>query len=452
MKHDYGCGNSLRRWVVAAALALLSLSAAAQTKLNQTTLGAGLNIGSGSVPGTYQLSVPTGGNASISSYPSAGQSSPVYKWDASSSGPNSGTIKIATNADVPVPGGKVAVKATQTIPKAAVGKALRKFAAKALPLVSTISAIADLLQDLKLFPPPEGNPEGQWQQETDTAQLVCSNQPTPSFIAQNCPSGASCTLKTSYPNGQVAGTGCLWYNEYTNSLGAVLGVALQAGTLSIVPGSNRRPVTDEEMDQKLASAPDAKIIPATDGLLKNGGEVETPNPLQLSGPGTNTTPGGTTTLPNGDKQVTTNNQNITYNGNTYNVQNNTTIKIINAAGDVTSTTVNEAPAPPPKTEVEMKDPCTDNPTRLGCIDAGEPPSAEKLPARNEAVTITPVPFQTNATCPDGVPIDYTILGHAYHHVLAYTPMCDASTNYIRPVMLILAALIAAWVFVGGLKT
>ncbi|APW37527.1 hypothetical protein RD110_10285 [Rhodoferax koreense] len=132
----------------------------------------------------------------------------------------------------------------------------------------------------------------------------------------------------------------------------------------------------------------------------------------------------------------------------------TTTKLTNPDGSSTTTTDTETTTKDtdkPASEDKETDLCVLHPEIIACAKLGDAPDAEQLPKAEKTVTFTPVAFQSNATCPAGVPIDYTLFGRSAHYVIPFEPLCNAASTYIRPLLLLAAALVAAGIFVGGLK-
>lgn len=100
----------------------------------------------------------------------------------------------------------------------------------------------------------------------------------------------------------------------------------------------------------------------------------------------------------------------------------------------TSTTETAPPTEPPP------DPCSDNPDRVGCMNAG----TDDFKAREKTVAFefTPEASVLTAQCP--APIQ--VLGHS----ISYQPACDAM-SMIKPVVIGMAAVIAAYILIGAFR-
>lgn len=89
-----------------------------------------------------------------------------------------------------------------------------------------------------------------------------------------------------------------------------------------------------------------------------------------------------------------------------------------------------------------KDPCTENPNRLGCMDAGD--DQKDIPTNNVDFTFTPESSPLSAgSCP--API--SVLGHT----ISYQPACDAM-GMIRALIIAMSSLTAAYILIGAFKS
>lgn len=102
----------------------------------------------------------------------------------------------------------------------------------------------------------------------------------------------------------------------------------------------------------------------------------------------------------------------------------------------------------PKPAEESKDPCAANPDSVTCSSLGSlDPSADPVPTTLN-VSLTPGTLSTAGSCP--APRSLTLAGHAV--VMSFQPICDASSTYIRPFVLLASAVVSTFIFVGGLKS
>lgn len=100
-----------------------------------------------------------------------------------------------------------------------------------------------------------------------------------------------------------------------------------------------------------------------------------------------------------------------------------------------STDTTEQPEPP-------KDPCIDNPGRLGCMDAGS--DEFPLPKKDVSFTFTP---ESSPIGSGYCPAPINVLGHS----LSYQPACDAM-GMIRALVIGMASMIAAYILLGAFKS
>lgn len=171
------------------------------------------------------------------------------------------------------------------------------------------------------------------------------------------------------------------------------------------------------------------------------------NPVTVSGPAS--TPGktSTTTSSTGTTTTSTTTHNHTYEGANVSTSNVTVTNVTNNAGDTTTTTTTETPVK----EEPTPDQCEKNPDSIGCSEFGTP-EPQQLTQKSIAVQLTPVVFTTSATCPADATANFQILGRSYSPKISYASACSAATDYVRPVLLVLAIAAAGFVFIGGLKT
>jgi hypothetical protein len=119
----------------------------------------------------------------------------------------------------------------------------------------------------------------------------------------------------------------------------------------------------------------------------------------------------------------------------------TTNTVNNTTGATTSETTTTQQAPTdaaPMTEAECAR--EENAGKLGCIDVGEVPGDE-VPRDTETITFTPQNLFGSGTCPAS-PTWTDSLGT---HSLEMGPICEMTTDIIRPVVLAMAALAAFFI-------
>lgn len=198
------------------------------------------------------------------------------------------------------------------------------------------------------------------------------------------------------------------------------------------------------------SATAEQWLDAFRGAIESGRTV--PADLSTTGPDsqtgtpqttTTTTPTGTTT------KTVTPTYNYTYNNgnNTITVTTTTTTVIINEDGD--ETTVIEGPGGTPTgpDPQDPEDPCTNAPDRIGCSKYGQVP--------DEGVPEVEIPFEvapqagwgaTTAACP--APTTVTMSGRA---ITFDNELLCGLLERTRPVVLAVAAFVAALIVVGGTR-
>ncbi len=172
---------------------------------------------------------------------------------------------------------------------------------------------------------------------------------------------------------------------------------------------------------------DQRSVDAT-GLSEPTITPKTPADASKAGPKT------TETTSTGTK-VTQETSTITYQGNTTTVINNTTVTNINNEGDVIdeSTTSEQGPTD-----------CEKNPSAIGCLELGEPPSGD-IPRKDEHWEITAESLPGGA-CPGG--FVWPVPGNPE---FSWQPLCDQLPK-VRAVVLVLASVLAAWIVVGGFQS
>lgn len=217
---------------------------------------------------------------------------------------------------------------------------------------------------------------------------------------------------------------------------------------------NHQPMTADQAKSKFMAYPPADPGSALKDPLReavDAGKQQVPAEIEVSGPQSQTGAPTSTTTTNGQGTTTTTQQqvyNYHYEGARITYDTTTITNTCTGAGSctsetaTTSTTTTEAPP----TEQDPKDPCTANPTRAGCAKLGQPGEAE-VPREQKPFVVAPVQLSSGA-CPASV--QWQAFGAA--HEFAFTPMCDAASTWVRGVVLVIGAALAAFVFVGGLKS
>lgn len=93
--------------------------------------------------------------------------------------------------------------------------------------------------------------------------------------------------------------------------------------------------------------------------------------------------------------------------------------------------------------------CDKKPNSIGCSEYGTPDNGVSLSQLDSGFGgITPVAFGTSSGCP--VPASFDVAGSSYD--ISFQPICDGAESYIRPIVLVLGAAAAAFIFVGGFRS
>jgi hypothetical protein len=96
---------------------------------------------------------------------------------------------------------------------------------------------------------------------------------------------------------------------------------------------------------------------------------------------------------------------------------------------------------------QAADPCQDNPDSLACMKSGTP-TDQTLPTEQSGINaVTAVSFTAAAGCP--ADLSFGVNGSTY--AFSYAAMCNTASGYGSPVVLVLGAALAAFVFIGGFK-
>lgn len=211
------------------------------------------------------------------------------------------------------------------------------------------------------------------------------------------------------------------------------------------------PMTPQQGIDRMVQNPSAMDPTAEVGALKRAiekGETIPVTPTGTSGPAgqpgspvttTTTGPAGTSTT------VTTETWNYNYSPTTITIYEGSTSVTTNPDGTVTGTSTTGVKPPPAADQV---DPCTANPTRVGCMDAGTP-SDVNLNKRDIQVGATPDSGwgASDAACP--APRTVMVLGQA---VKVDNSLVCKFMSGIRFAVVGVAGLAAALLFLSGLKS
>lgn len=153
---------------------------------------------------------------------------------------------------------------------------------------------------------------------------------------------------------------------------------------------------------------------------------------------TTTTASGTTTT------TTTPTYTYSYNGDKITYTTTTVTNTCTGAGscssnnaDTTTTTTTGSPTPQ-----DPADPCTADPSRLGCLKLGEPPD-DKVPKNNKTVTFTPEVLGLGGSCPAPVQLPHG-------QQISYQTVCDGVVQ-ARPLIIAMGFLMAGGIMLGALR-
>lgn len=259
-------------------------------------------------------------------------------------------------------------------------------------------------------------------------------------------SGAECRVPFTYMQNGFSRSETQVYILSRASLGEVWcfdsnGSKSVKPTGGLCPSGTFSPLPEAAFADRLNNAPITAdtLRRALDEVLKAGGSINDTGSHSVIGP--SSVPGETktktTTAPSGATQVSTTSEthNYTYNDNRVTIT--TTVLTQNPDGSTETQT----------TDTPDVDQCASNPNSAACVELGQPPSSE-LPESTKTVSFTPVSFSANQSCPG--PVQFNAMGRQLE--FSYAPMCDTISTWIRALVLAGCAFIAAFVFIGGLKS
>lgn len=192
-----------------------------------------------------------------------------------------------------------------------------------------------------------------------------------------------------------------------------------------------------------AAAQQQSTVLAQDAL--NQGQSLTPQSQTISGPASQSgTPQTQTTVkPDGTTEVktVTPTYNYTYEGDEVKIQ-TTNVTTTNNNGQTTTTTTTTNGTGGADVDI-----CKSNPTASACAELGSG-SVDPAPPQQVPFAINSVTMPDGSGCP--APVQWTAFNHAYQ--FSFTPMCDAATIWVRPVILVVSIALGAFVFIGGMKS
>lgn len=225
------------------------------------------------------------------------------------------------------------------------------------------------------------------------------------------------------------------------------GVSPPIGSDGMCPTGNYVGRTSQQLADSLRDdLTSAKVSPATvaQSIIQDGGDIKTLAPSSLTGPASSTGIPQTTVTTSSAGSVTTVNNTPTYNytyGSTSITYTTTNTNVTNNAGNVTTTTKTG-------TQSDPTDPCTLHPEVAGCMPLGT--ATDKVPVpQGVPIAITPVDVGMGSS--GSCPADYSFFFLGRSYLISWTPTCNVVTTWVRPVVIAVAAVVAAMVFVGGLK-
>lgn len=98
---------------------------------------------------------------------------------------------------------------------------------------------------------------------------------------------------------------------------------------------------------------------------------------------------------------------------------------------------------------DIKTDCDKKPNSIGCSEYGTPDGSVTLGRSDSGFSsIAVVSFGSAASCPAPLPFD--VAGRSYS--VSFQSICTNANDYIRPVVLVLAAALAAFIFVAGFRS
>lgn len=284
-----------------------------------------------------------------------------------------GSVFATAPAYAPTPGGaSIPITAVGRVPKASVAAAFGRFAAKALPIVSTASALYQLGEELgfgvdpstSLFitPGPTGpllfahTTQGPWTDRMTAANnwLVSKKAlgvVTSDKVVESChPDPASTTCYVCKPDNSACEYAYLFSKENDGSAGG--GPVTAAQFEAAVSGRASWP-SDSALGDALR-----EVVQAGDSVAAE--------PEAIQGPATSTSSSSATDPATGNVTTTNVTNNYSYGGTTVTTNQTTVVTVTNPAGDVVSSQSSDTSAPEP------------TPSELLCGLAGQAPCLVKV--------------------------------------------------------------------------
>lgn len=261
-------------------------------------------------------------------------------------------------------------------------------------------------------------------------------------VAMESPGGTAAGSAVNMANGCklqiVSGNTCIWSDGDTSACWrgtyAYTGEAASPGAL-LAGGATGTAAA--------LSAPDSTTTTTTGGTSggSSTGTTTTTNTTNTSSTVTTSTSGTVT-------HATTNNTNVQV---TNEMDSSGIIAAVNAASSAISGAVNTtATALGVKVDAVKEaitdDSCAENPTRAGCAELGTDTGTVGKATRG--LTMIPGTYSETGGCP--APRTFEAGGHNF--TVTYSEVCSAATDYVKPLVLLAAAVGAYLIFVGGLRT
>jgi hypothetical protein len=466
-----GNANTFWRWLIAAALAAVSVATWSQPVTTQSVTASNAGFGAWYFGGGSASIGSSGtGLATLPNTPT--NPTNASGWTrAGNYGVTPGATGLTFNSDVSFngPGGvKVPVSVSAAATAASVGKAVAKtvFALSQLSTVWTIgNALYDLVGELALQQrngangheiyssttkkycygaDSNGNPNScaagfaqyNTQQEFCLADLANVRSQFPQYVwTEDFVPGPTTTVlggPRSAPWGYCA--------RRNNSPS---GFAIADNLLARVSAPGEHVLTEQELADEIAAKSgwpsSSNLAKAAKTAMEAGNGVET-GKATVSGPASVQGPKETTKNADGTSTEKDTKVNCTYATDTLTCKLVTTTTQKDAAGTPTGTPTTETKEGTPMPD----DACKTRPDALGCMKVGEPGEGE-IPKKTVNITYTEEALGLgDGSCPAN-PTWTDKLGS---HSLNMQPICAAFTNWVKPVVLAFAALGALFIVTG----
>lgn len=468
MKANHGSFSHVGRWLVAAALALLSLSAIADVGDYPQRAGrAAYEEFNWRMYGNKATAAPGGGGTPTTMNT---PSTPGAAFGRSTiSHPNNGWPGANGRPQLPVPGsnGRAADMHTRMqFTPTSTGKALARFAARVVTPIAVGVALYDLLKELNLEAEMDDDDEGweifRWDRTCVAGQCYqywASNpggwnpSPRPWVLSKqhSCvQAAAEYNTHANFPftttaywqanSGYPVGGECV-FSLKRKSDGVVEAVVARQVDVSTVPGEPiKEPLTEQELADLIASQSgwptSSAVSRAVADALAAGEEfdVNMPSitgPASVQGPTTTaveSTPTGTSTV------VTNTSITLTITGDTVKFDETQKATTTNPDGTTKTATVTSEPQ-------EQADTCKANPTSVGCSKL-ETPTGDAIPKKTVELTFLPESLGLGA---GSCPAPFAWNDSMGSHQIDLASFCAVVVNVIKPLLLMAAALMAIFI-------